>query len=105
MRDAIQPGSESGRILQLAQVLVSFYENVLRQILGVFPIFDEPQQVIEDPLFPPGHKEVIGLHVVAAGLCDQVAVLNLPKDQLSGSVRMTYSARKKTISHVRCGGM
>ena len=73
-------------VLQLAQVLISLQKNILRQIQSIFPVFDQPQQIVEDPLFPPGDKEVIGLHVVAAGLSYQVAVLNLPKNQLVGSV-------------------
>ena len=86
MRDAIQPRSKSRRILQLAQVLISLQKNILRQIQRIFPVFHKPQQIVEDALFPSGDKKVIGLHVVAAGLYNQVAILNLPKDQLVGSV-------------------
>ena len=59
-------GTATGRTApassSLPQVLIRLQENLLAQVQGVLAVADQPQQVIEDPLFPTGDQEVVGLH-------------------------------------------
>ena len=96
MRDAKQPGGKPVRILQLFQVLKRFQKDILSKVESIFPVPYQAQQVIVDALFPAGHQDVIGVHVTPARFGDQVAVLNLPKNQISAPLRMTPGSKKKT---------
>jgi hypothetical protein len=81
-------------------VLIGFQEHVLAEIHGIFAIRDQPQQIIKDALFPPGHQEVIGLDVPAPRFGDQVAIFDLAKDQLSSSVdKDAHGWKKVGLSH------
>ena len=95
MRDPEQPRREPRRIVEFGQVLIRFQKNVLAKIHRIFAIRNQPQQIIEDTLLPSGHEKVIGLHVSLPRFGDQVAIFNLAKDQLSGSVRKDAGIRKK----------
>jgi len=83
MSDPVQPGREPALVLELFQVLVRLQENVLAQVERVFPIPHQPQQIIEDTFLPARNEHVISINVAAARLGDQVAILNLPKYQIS----------------------
>src|SRR5579862_2950526 len=56
----------------------------------------QAQQVIEHTLLPARHQNVVGVHVPASRFGDQVAVLNLPKYQISAPFPETRSGAEKT---------
>src|SRR5262249_16990821 len=81
VRDPEQPTRKLRRIIHLRQILIPLQEDVLTKIQRILPISDQPEQIIEDTLFPSGDKKVISLHIAPSRFSDQVAILNLAKDQ------------------------
>src|SRR5205085_3392823 len=73
-------------IVEFAEVLVGFQENVLRQVQSVFPVRGDAQEVIVDTFLPSRNEEVVALHAAARRLANQVGILDRPKDQISGSM-------------------
>jgi hypothetical protein len=71
------------RIVQLAQIPPGFEEGVLAQVQGVLAVAHQLEQVVVDPLFPTRHQKVVGIHIAAARLGDQIPVFHLPEDQVS----------------------
>jgi hypothetical protein len=100
MRDPVDPWTEAIRVLELSKILIGLQEDILGQIERVLAVLYQTEQVVENPLFPSGYQQVVSLDVVTPGLPDQVAVLNLPKDQLFGSVSKTQEpAEKSELAH------
>ena len=102
VRDAVEPGGEARRIVELAEVLIGFQKNVLCQVQSVFPVAGDAQQVIIDALLPPGDEEVIALHAAPGCLPDQVGIFNRPKNQFSGS--LSQDAPRRAKSRCACWG-
>ena len=96
MADTEQPRREAFHVVELRQVLIGFQEHVLAQVERVFTIRDQAQQIVEDTLLPSGHEEVIGLDVSPPRFGDQVAILDLAKDQLLAPFVKTPLGRKKS---------
>ena len=82
VRDAVQPGGEAPRVVEFAEVLIGFQENVLRQVQSVFAVGGDAQEVVVDTLLPPGDEEVISLHAAPGSLTNQVGIFDRPKDQI-----------------------
>ena len=100
MRDAVQPGRKTPRIVQLTEVLVGFQKNVLRQVQSVFAVAGNSQKIVVDTLLPPGDEEVVSLHVAPGSLTNQVGIFDRPKDQISGSWWLDAVGRKKSDADV-----
>ena len=83
MRDAVKPGGEPARIVQLLQVLKCLQKHVLSQVERILAIAHQAQQIVVDALLPSRHQDVIRIDVSPPRLRDQVAILNLPKYQIS----------------------
>ncbi len=86
MRDAKQPARELRRVVQLLQILIGLQKHILAEIEGVLTLPHQPQEIIEDTFLPARHEHVVGFHVPPTRFGDQVAVLNLPKDQTSAPI-------------------
>src|SRR5438270_12713515 len=95
MSDPEHPGAEPVGVFQLLQVLISLQKGVLNEVQRILPIPDQSKQVIENTLFPAGHKDAVSIHVPPSRPGDEVAVLNFPKDHF-GSDLKTYSRPEKT---------
>src|SRR5215472_2560338 len=96
MLDPKQPGRKLRRIVKLAQVLIGLQKYVLAQIERVLAMRHQPQQIIEDTFLPARDQDVVGVHIPAPRFCDQVAVLNLPKYQISAPFPQTPPRAKKS---------
>src|ERR1700733_3997830 len=95
MRNPKQPARELRRVVELFQILIGFQENILAKIESVLSLPHQSQEIIEDTLFPARHEHVVGIHVPPTRLGDQVAVLNLPKDQTSAPILRRAPGRKR----------
>jgi hypothetical protein len=82
MSDAEQPRRKPRRIAQFGQVLISLQENILRQIQRVFPIPENPEEVIEHTLLVPRYQGVERVNVALPRLDDEIWVFHFPEDQL-----------------------
>ena len=82
MCDAVEPRSESPRVVEFTEVLIGFQKNVLRQVQSVFAVPGKAEEVVVHTLLPPGHEEVICLHAPPGSLTDQVGIFDRPKDQV-----------------------
>src|SRR5260221_5006611 len=95
MRDAEQPARKLGRFVQFSEILIGLQKHILTQIERVFAMSNQSQEVIVDTFLPTRNEHVVGVHVPPSRFCDQVAVLNLPKDQTSAPfIRTGYKAEK-----------
>jgi hypothetical protein len=92
-----QPPGKAGRIVKFRQVLISLQKRFLADIQRIFAMADQPQQVVEDTLLPPGHEKVIGLHISPSRLGDQVAIFDFAKDQRLLRLRRRTAGRKSRI--------
>ena len=103
MRDAVQPGGEPPRIVELAKVLIGFQEHVLRQVQSVFTVAGDAQEVVIHTFLPPGHEEVEGLHAAPGSLLNQVGIFDRPKDQIWLLVeRRTTPPKSRTRKNYGC---
>ena len=66
MRNPVQPGAESRRVIELADVLIRLQKSFLAQVHSVFRTAGETKKIIEDTLLPPRYEKVERLDIAAA---------------------------------------
>ena len=67
-------------------MLISLEKDILTEVLRVFRMGGEPQQVVVDLRLPAGDERVVGVHLALAGAQHQIAVFDFSEYQLQVSL-------------------